>query len=398
MLQSVEEIENSLMARVYQKLPIQVVKGKGALIWDDKGNEYIDCMGGYGVAIVGHCHPKVVKAVMKQAKRLMVCHCSLYNDVRTELLLKLNKITPNGLSVSYLCNSGAEANEAAIKLAIKHSGKRGIIAMTGSYHGKTFGALSATWDAKYRKSFEPLLSGFKFAKFGDLESLKKQITDDVAAVIIEPVQGESGIHIPPQNYLKKVKEVTKEMNVLLIADEVQSGFGRTGKVWACQHYNVTPDILCSAKGLGGGLPIGVMVSKQEIASSFKVGDHTSTFGGNPLSCAAASAAIDVLIEEKLPERADKLGNYFIKRLNELKMRHKIVRDVRGLGLMIGVELRFEVKNIILNGLKRGVLFLYAGRNVLRFLPPLVITKEQIDKVVEVLDSLLGEEERRRGLA
>lgn len=396
-MQSVEEIENSLMANVYQKLPIQVVKGKGAVIWDEKGNVYIDCMGGYGVAIVGHCHPKVVEAVKKQVERLMICHCSLYNDVRAELLTKISKIAPNGLSVSYLCNSGTEANEAAIKLAIKHTGKRGIIAMTGSYHGKTFGALSATWDAKYRKSFEPLLNGFKFARFGDINSLKEKITNDIGAVIIEPIQGESGIHVPPQNYLKEVRELTKEKGILLIADEVQSGFGRTGKIWACEHYDVIPDILCSAKGLGGGLPVGAMISKPEIAGSFKIGDHTSTFGGNPLSCAAAVAAIDILIEEKLPERAEKLGNYFMRRLNELKEKHRIIRDVRGVGLMIGIELRFEVKNIILNGLKKGVLFLYAGKNVLRFLPPLVINKEQIDKVIEVLDGLLSEEEKRRGL-
>lgn len=392
-----KEIEDELMANVYQKLPIQVVKGKGAIIWDSKGKEYIDCMAGYGVAIVGHCNPKVVEAIKKQAERLVTCHCSLYNDVRAELLEKISKITPKGLSVSYLANSGAEAVEAAIKLAIKHSGKHGLISMTGSYHGKTFGALSATWDSKYRKPYEPLISGFKFARYGDLNSLKEKISDDVSAIIVEPIQGESGIHLPPPNYLKEVRELTRENDILMIVDEIQSGFGRTGKVWAFEHYNIIPDIICSAKGLGGGLPIGATISTREIMNSFKIGDHTSTFGGNPLSCASACAAIEYLIEERLPERAGKIGKYFLDMLYELKEKHRMVRDVRGLGLMIGMELRFDVRNIILDGIKNGVLLLYAGRNVLRFLPPLVITEEQIKKVVEVLDKLLSEEEKRRGL-
>jgi acetylornithine/LysW-gamma-L-lysine aminotransferase len=299
------------------------------------------------------------------------------------------------LDKAFLSNSGAEAVECAIKLARKFSGKPEIIAMMGAFHGKTMGALSATWDKKYREPFQPLVPEFKHVSPDNLEKVREAITDKTAAILVEPIRGEGGIRIPPDGFLQGLRETCDEKNVLLIFDEVQTGFGRTGKLFACEHWSVIPDVMCLAKPVAGGLPIGVTVAKENVMSSLKVGEHSTTFSGSPLVCAAACAAIDVLSEEKLPERAASLGGYFKAKLEDMQTRHKIIKEVRGLGLMIGVELRFDVLNILLKTMSRGVLILDAGRNVLRFLPPLVIEKEQIDKALSVLDSVLGEEENAR---
>jgi len=393
--QEIIDAENKLMANVFAKRPVVITRGRGALVWDINGKEYVDCTGSYGVALLGHSHPKVVEAVCKQAERLISCHAGFYNDMRTEFLQKLVSITPKGLDKAFLSNSGAEAVECAIKLARKFSGKPEIIAMMGAFHGKTMGALSATWDKKYREPFQPLVPEFKHVSPDNLEKVKEAITDKTAAILVEPIRGEGGVRIPPDGFLQGLRELCDEKNVLLIFDEVQTGFGRTGKMFACEHWGVTPDVMCLAKPAAGGLPIGVTIAKENVMSSFKVGDHSTTFSGSPLVCAAASAAIDVLLDEKLPERAAALGGYFKAKLEDLHMRHKIVKEVRGLGLMIGAELRFDVLNILLKAMRRGVLILDAGRNVLRFLPPLVIEKEQIDKVVSVLDAVLEEEENER---
>jgi len=381
-------LEEKLMANVYAKRPIVITRGKGALVWDINGKEYIDCTGSYGVCIVGHSHPKVVEAVRKQAETLISCHASFYNDARSELLQKIVQIAPKGLNKVFLANSGAEAVECAIKLARKFSGRPEIIVMMGAFHGKTMGALSATWDKKYCEPFKPLVPEFKHVPSDDLEKVREAITEKTAAIIVEPIRGESGIRVPPNGFLPGLREICDETNVLLIFDEVQTGFGRTGKIFACEHWNVTPDVLCLAKSWAGGLPLGITIAKEDVMSSFKVGEHTTTFGGNPLVCAAACAAIDVLVEEKLPERAATLGRYFKEKLEVLQARHKIVREVRGLGLMIGMELRFDVLNIILRSMDRGVLILDAGRNVLRFLPPLVIERKHIDRVIETLDIVM----------
>jgi acetylornithine/LysW-gamma-L-lysine aminotransferase len=393
--QEIIDAENKLMANVFAKRPVVITRGRGALVWDINGKEYVDCTGSYGVALLGHSHPKVVEAVCKQAERLISCHAGFYNDMRTEFLQKLVKITPKGLDKAFLSNSGAEAVECAIKLARKFSGKPEIIAMMGAFHGKTMGALSATWDKKYREPFQPLVPEFKHVSPDNLEKVKEAITDKTAAILVEPIRGEGGVRIPPDGFLQGLRELCDEKNVLLIFDEVQTGFGRTGKMFACEHWGVTPDVMCLAKPAAGGLPIGVTVAKENVMSSFKVGDHSTTFSGSPLVCAAACAAIDVVMEEKLVERAAALGGYFKTKLEELQARHKIVKEVRGLGLMIGAELRFDVLNILLKAMDRGVLVLDAGRNVLRFLPPLVIEKEQIDKVISVLDEVLEEEENAR---
>lgn len=387
--------ENRLMANVFSKRPVVITRGKGALVWDINGKEYIDCMGSYGVALLGHSHPKVVEAICKQAETLISCHASLYNDKRTEFLKKLISIMPQGLNKAFLSNSGAESIECAIKLARKFTGKPEIIAVMGAFHGKTMGALSATWDKKYREPFQPLVPEFKHVPPDNLEKLREAITDKTAAVLLEPIRGEGGIRVPPADYLPGVREICDEHNVLLILDEVQTSFGRTGKLFACEHWGVIPDVMCLAKPFAGGLPIGITVAKEAIMSSFGLGEHTSTFSGSPLVCAAACAAIDVLINERLVDRAAELGAYFKAKLEELQAKHKIVKEVRGLGLMLGMELRYDVRNVIVKTLAKGVLILEAGRNVLRFLPPLAIEKVHIDKVVAVLDEVLGEEESER---
>ncbi len=389
------QIEQTHMANVYAKKSLVAVKGQGAKIWDINNKEYIDCMGSYGVAIVGHCHPKVVKAIKEQSEVLISCHGSLYNEARSELLEKLVRITPKGLDKAFLSNSGAEAVECAFKLARKYTGKKEVIAMMGSYHGKTMGALSATWEKKYREPFLPLVPGFKHVPYGNPARLRDALTGDTAAVIVEPIQGEGGVKVPPEGYLKEVKEICDERGVIMIADEVQTGFGRTGKIFACEHAATTPDVMCMAKAVGGGLPLGITIAKQEIMSSLKLGEHSTTFGGNPLVCASASAAIDILISERLPERAAELGVHFMQRLRNLQAKHSTIREVRGKGLMIGVESRFDVYNTIQRLMGRGVLALDAGRNIVRFLPPLVITKEDLDKVADTMDIVLSEEENDR---
>lgn len=383
------------MANVYAKRPVVIVKGSEDLLWDMDGKEYIDCTGSYGSCIVGYCHPKVAEAIKNQSEKLTSCHGLMYNDSRSELLQRIAKIAPRGLDRVFLSNSGAEAVECALKLARKYTGKKEIIAMMGAYHGKTLGALSVTWDKKYRDPFMPLVPQMKHVPFGNIEKLEENISTDTAAVITEPIQGEGGVRFPPKGFLERLRELCNEKEILLIIDEIQTGFGRTGKLFAFQHFGITPDITCLAKGVAGGIPIGLTLSKSEIMSSLKVGEHSTTYGGNPLTCAAAAATIDVLEQENLPEKALAQGEYFVSRLSQLREDHAIIRDVRGLGLMIGLEMRFEVLDIILGSIERGVLMLDAGRNILRFLPPLVITRPHIDRATEVLDEVIGEKESGR---
>jgi acetylornithine/LysW-gamma-L-lysine aminotransferase len=388
-------IEQKVMANVYAKRPVVIVKGSGDLLWDKDGKEYIDCTGSYGSCIVGYCHPKVVEAIKNQSEKLTSCHGFMYNEPRSELLQRIAKMVPEGLDRVFLSNSGAEAVECALKLARKYTGKKEIIAMMGAYHGKTLGALSATWDKKYRDPFMPLIPQVKHVPFGNIGKLKEIISTDTAAVITEPIQGEGGVRFPPNGFLEQLRELCNEKGILLIIDEIQTGFGRTGRLFAFQHYGIVPDITCLAKGVAGGIPIGLTLAKNEIMSSLKVGEHSTTYGGNPIACAAAAATIDILEQENLPEKAHAQGEYLVSKLNQLRDDHAIIREVRGLGLVIGVEMRFEVLDIILRSLERGVLMLDAGRNVLRFLPPLVITRAHIDRAVEILDEVIGEKESGR---
>lgn len=388
-------IEDKFLASVYQKYPVCIVRGSGAVLYDADGKAYIDCMGGYGVSLIGHCHPKVVAAIKEQCEKLIACHGSLYNDRRAELLEKLVKVAPKGLNRVFLCNSGAEAVECAIKIAVKYTGRREIISMVRGFHGKTLGALSATWNPKYREPFKTLINpNFKFAPFGRLDKIEEAITDETAAIIVEPIQGEGGVHVAPDGFLEGLRKICDERGALLIFDEIQTGFGRTGRMWASEHWGVTPDIMCISKAMGGGIPIGATLAREDIMGSLKVGEHTSTFGGNPLACAAACAAIDVIVEEKLVERALSLGNEFKSMLSNLIKESKILREVRGLGLMLGLEAKIDIYGILMRALEGGVILLYSGRNVIRFLPPLVISMEQIKTVVEVLREAILREERK----
>lgn len=383
------------MANVYAKKQIVITKGKGAILWDVNGNEYIDCMSNYGVSLVGHSHPKVIKTIKEQSELLISCHGSLYNEARSIFLEKLVNVMPKGLDKVFLSNSGTEAIECSIKLARKFTGKHEIIAMVGGYHGKTFGSLSATWNKKYRTSFEPLVPGFQHVSYGNSDKIRDSINEKTAAILVEPIQGEGGIRIPPPNFLKELREICDDRNVLLIFDEIQTGMGRTGKMFACQHENVFPDIICLAKPIAGGLPIGVTASKQDIMASFKLGEHSTTFGGSALACAIGTTFLDIIEEENLIERAERLGSKLIKRLNRLQNEFRIIREVRGLGLMIGIEFRFDVLNILLKALGRGILVVDAGRNVVRLLPPLVITEDQLNKAFGVLSLNTREEENER---
>jgi len=389
------ETENRYLANVFSKKPIVITHGKGALIWDIDGKEYVDCASSYGVAALGHCHPKIVEAVKAQVEQLITCHGCYYNDRRAEFIEKLVKITPQGLNKAFLSNSGAESVECAIKLARKATGKTEIIALMGSYHGKTMGALSATWDKKYREPFMPLIPDIKHVSPDNSGKIGEAITEKTAGVLLEPIRGEGGIRVPPDGYIQEVREICNRRGVLLIFDEVQTSFGRTGKLFSCENWGITPDIMCLAKPFAGGLPIGITVAKEEIMSTFRVGEHSTTFSGSPIVCAAGCAAIDALIEEKLAEKAASNGKYFKTQLEDLAAKHKIVKEVRGLGLMLGMELRYDVYGVIMKMLNKGVLVIDAGRTVVRLLPPLVITKPQIDRVITALDEALEEEQNER---
>ena len=387
--------EDNYLGNLYQRFPINISKGKGAIVWDVSGNEYIDCMGGYGVALIGHCNDRVVNAIKDQSEKLITCHMSIYNNVRLEFLEKMSKISPKKLSKIFFSNSGAESTEAALKFSRKFTGKSGIISMSGGYHGKTFGALSVTHNEKYRKSFQPLLEGVKFVPYSNPSKIEESLDDSIGTVIIEPIQGETGIIVPSDGVLQQIRKICDQNNLVLIFDEIQTGLGRTGRMWAGEHWSTTPDIMCLAKGIAGGLPMGLTLCKPEILDAMKVGEHSSTFAGNPLSCSAGIATIESIIEENLVENAAKVGNIFKNGLCQLKENHRIVRDVRGLGLMLALELRFDIKDILFDGIKEGLLMLYSGRNIIRLLPPLVLDEVKVAKTLSVMDKLLTNEEERK---
>ena len=387
--------EDQYLGNLYQRFPVTIEKGLGSHVWDTDNNEYIDCMGGYGVALVGHRNERVVNAIKSQIDKVITVHSSFYNKTREEFLQTLIDAAPSGLSQVHLNNSGAESVEAAIKFARKFTGKKKMVAMKGSYHGKSMGALSLTFSPKYRESFQPLVEKVLFSPYGDVNALRDVVDKDTAFVILEPIQGESGIHVPPEGFLQEVRKICDENDSLLIFDEIQSGLGRTGRMWASEHWKTVPDIMCLAKGIAGGVPMGVTLVRPDILAVMKKGEHSSTFGGNPLACAAGTATLHALTQDGLIENAKSIGEKFSNGLEELKSKHPIIREVRGKGLMIGVELKFEVKDILMEGIKKGLLLLYSGRNILRFLPPLVISEEDTVKTLQILDDLLTNEENRR---
>jgi acetylornithine/LysW-gamma-L-lysine aminotransferase len=390
--------EDRYLAALYQRFPVNIAKGKGAKVWDIAGKEYIDCMGGYGVALVGHCNDRVVNALKRQAEILITAHMSMYNNTRLRFMEKIASVAPSSLNKIFFANSGAESVEAALKFARKYSGRHGVIAMNGGYHGKTFGALSVTYSEKYRKSFMPLLDGVKFVPYSDPSMVEEVVDDTIGSVILEPIQGETGIIVPPDDLLPKIREICDRRNLVLIFDEIQSGLGRTGKMWASQNWNTTPDIMCLAKGIAGGIPMGLVLAKQEIMDTMKLGEHSSTFGGSPIACAAGTATIEALTDDKLIDNASKMGVRFKEGLTRLQEKHKIVRQVRGIGMMLGIELRFDVKEILFDGIRHGLLILYSGRNILRLLPPLVMDETTVSRAVDIIDVILTNEEKRRSVS
>ncbi len=381
------EVEDQYSMGIIPKREVVIVRGHGARVWDEDGREYIDCVGGHGTANVGHCHPAIIDAITMQAQQLTICPEVFHNNVRAELLKILADISPEGLNQIFLCNSGTESIEAALKFARAATGRQEIIATMRGFHGRTFGALSATWNPKYRKPFEPLLSGFSHVKYNDIEAMEGAISEQTAAVILEIVQGEGGVRSGNGDYFQQVQNVCRERGALLIIDEVQTGFGRTGKMFACDHYDLRPDILCVAKAMAGGLPMGATLCTTA-AAAVPLMSHGSTFGGNPVLCAASLATIRVIQEEMLAERAMEMGAYFRECLESI--RTPGVREIRGMGFLIGVELKGKVTPFLRGLMARGVMALPAGNTVLRFLPPLVISKEEIDIVVGHVEAILNE--------
>ncbi len=366
----------------YTRQPIAIKKASGAVVTDVNGKKYIDCVAGIAVNNVGHCHPSVVNAIKKQAEKLM--HVSNLYYTENQALLAEELIALTGMNKVFFCNSGAEAVEGALKLARKASGKKEFIATENAFHGRTRGALSVTHKEKYRKPFEPLAPAV-FVPYNDADAIRKAISEDTAGVILEPIQGEAGVIIPSDGYLTEVREICYETGTLLILDEVQTGFGRIGKWFAKEYAGIEPDIMTTAKAMGGGFPMGAMLAKEEVASNFQKGDHASTFGGNALACAAALANIGVIKKERLVKRSKELGNYLI---NELKKLNKdYVKEIRGKGLMIGMELSVKCEDVVSKAREQGILLNCTSEYVLRLVPPLTIKKEQLDKVVEVLDEI-----------
>lgn len=378
-------IEDRYGSGLYPKQPLVLVRGKGARVWDADGREYIDCVGGHGVANVGHANPAVIQAVTEQAQRLMICPNGFYNDQRAQLLAELTRITPPVLERAFLCSSGAEAVEAAFKFARLSTGRTKIVAAMRGFHGRTLGALSATWRKQYRQPFEPLVPDFEFVPYNRLEPMQQAVDKETAAVILEVVQGEGGVNPGEGEYLRGVQALCQKQGTLFIVDEVQTGFGRTGRMFASEHYDLQPDLMCVAKSIAGGLPMGaVLIGPRMGELPKKV--HGSTFGGNPLVCAAALATIGYIEAEHLPQRAAKLGAQLIQGLSAIPS--PLIREIRGLGLMVGMELKGKVAPYMAGLAEHGVLALTAGATVMRFLPPLVISADDIDTVVQQVATVL----------
>ncbi|AIZ45531.1 acetylornithine aminotransferase [Deinococcus radiopugnans] len=375
---------------VYNKHEVVMVRGLGATVWDENGRSYIDCVAGYGVANIGHSHPDVVKAIQEQAGKLMIMPQSVPNDKRAEFLQELVGVLPQGLERVFLCNSGTEAMEAAKKFAITGTGRQRFVSMKRGFSGRSLGALALTWEPKYREPFGDAVDNrnVDFVTYGNIEELRAAVTDQTAAVILEPVQGEGGVRPGTMEFIQEARRITKEKGALLIMDEIQTGFCRTGKMFATEHFGVTPDGMTLAKAMAGGVPIGAFVMTAEVADRMPAGGHGTTFGGNPLSMAAGIAAIRAMKREGMAEQAREKGAYFMERLRAIDSSK--IREVRGMGLMIGVELK-EKSAPYITALEHdeGVLALQATPLVVRFLPPITITKEQIDSVVDAFTRVLG---------
>ena len=377
----------------YNRFPVVLRKGRGMKVWSSDGKEYLDFVGGVAVNILGHCHPRVVVAIQKQAQRLL--HVSNYYYIEPQIKLAKLLVGHSFADKVFFCNSGAEANEAAIKLARKYSKEQispkrfEIITAKNSFHGRTLATLTATGQEKFQKGFEPLVPGFKYVPFNDINAMGKTITKDTCAVMLEPIQGEGGVKLPDRNYLENVRDLCNEHNILLILDEVQTGMGRTGKLFAYEHFGIMPDIMTLAKGLGGGVPIGAMLATDKVASAFQPGNHASTFGGNPLVCAAAVATIETLLEDGFVlDQCNRMSKYLRGKLEQLMEEFpSLIVEIRGKGLLLGMEMTRDGDPIVKACLEKGVLINCAAGNVLRFIPPLIVQQKDIDRLIDVLEEV-----------
>lgn len=381
------EAEDKYFINTFTRQPIVLDHGEGIKVYDKEGKEYLDFFAGIAVNCLGHNHPKLVKAIQEQASKIIHASSIYYNEPAIVFAKRLIDLT--GFDRIFYSNSGAESNEGAIKLALKYTGKSEIITTTHSFHGRTLLTLAATGQEKYREPYlKNLPQGFREVPYNDLEAIKEAITDETAAVIIEPIQGEGGVNIPSENFFKDLSTLLKEKGILLIVDEVQTGFGRCGTLFAHEIHGIKPDIMTLAKGIGGGVPMGAFLATEEVATAFEPGDHGTTFGGGPLVCAAANGTLDAILEEDLVNNSKEVGIYFKDKLLELKDKHDVVVDVRGCGLMIGVELSIPGAEFVDNLREKGFLINCTAGNVLRFVPPLIIGKEDVDKIIVALDEVL----------
>ncbi len=389
------ERSDKVIMKTYARYPIVPVRGEGCRLWDADGKEYLDFLAGVAVNNLGHCHPKVVKAIQEQAATLI--HCSNYYQIPQQIELAELLCANSFADKAFFCNSGAEANEAAIKLARKYSREKfdnpdryGIITAADSFHGRTMATVSATGQEKVQRFFDPLLHGFSHVPFNDLAAIEAAITPQTCAIMLEPIQGEGGINIPSLQYMQGVRELCDRHRLLLILDEVQVGMGRTGKLFAYEHFGITPDIMTLAKALAGGAPIGTMLAKDEFAESFSPGTHGSTFGGNPLVTAAAVAAVRTILEDGLLNRAEEMGEYLHGELESLGKKYPFVNEVRGIGLMIGMSLTIPGGDIVKRGHQLGLLLNVTHDTVLRFVPPLTVSKQEVNRMIEILDGIFKE--------
>jgi predicted acetylornithine/succinylornithine family transaminase len=384
------DVSNRYIMNTYNRFPVVLRKGRGMKVWGSDGKEYLDFMSGVAVNILGHCHPKVVVAVQKQVQRLI--HVSNYYHIEPQIKLATLLVKNTFADKVFFCNSGAEANEAAIKLARIYAKDQinpkifEIIAAKNSFHGRTLATLTATGQEKFQKGFEPLVPGFKHVPFNDLKALNNAITKNTCALLLEPIQAEGGVILPDEHYFKSVRNLCNENNLLLILDEVQTGMGRTGKLFAHEHYGITPDIMTIAKGLGGGAPIGAMLATEKVASAFQPGNHATTFGGNPLVCAAAVATLETLLEDGfILDQCNRMNASLMKDLHQLKEEFpSLITEIRGKGLLIGMELTIEGESIVLKCLEKGVLINCTAGNVLRFIPPLIVQQKDINRLTRTL--------------
>ncbi len=392
---TIQEQENLYTSGLYTKRPIAIVRGLGARLWDSDGKVYVDCAGAQGAGNLGHANAAVADAIADQARTLISCPEMFYNDKRAALMAKLVSIAPDGLKRVYLCNSGTEAVEAALKFARLVTGRKETIATMRGFHGRTMGALSATWEKKYREPFEPLVPGFRHVAYNDLAALDQAVTEQTAAVILEVVQGEGGVRLGTAEYLRGAQALCRARGAMLIVDEVQTGFGRTGAMFASEHYGLQPDLMCVAKSMAGGLPMGAVLMGERIGL-LPASVHGSTFGGNPLACAASLAAIGYLEDNHLAEHAAELGAWFMARLTRIQS--PLVREVRGLGLMVGIELKQKVTPYLQALMAEGVLALPAGLTVMRFLPPLVISQAELAQAADAVEKVLTQPLRETAAA